>query len=124
MHKSLIEDKIDAIAMPNQHGRYLARGKRGIANKEYDDFDVLMICPQKYYTNNDEAKLYDHHLFYEDCAEYFRSNGDSPITNRIRSAQVQAALNKAKKPSSVNLNEAANSFLIQPESVKVEKLKC
>ena len=109
----LIEDKIDAIAMPNQHGRYLARGKRGIANKEYNDFDVLMICPKKYYTNNDEAKLYDHHLFYEECAEYFRCNGDSSITNRIRSAQVQAALNKAKKPSSVNLNEAANSFLIQ-----------
>ena len=31
----LIEDKIDAIAMPEQHSRYIERGKVGIKNKEY-----------------------------------------------------------------------------------------
>ena len=33
----LIEDKIDAIAMPDQHGRYLKRGERGVKENEYID---------------------------------------------------------------------------------------
>ncbi len=46
----LIENKIDAIAMPNQYGRYVERGKIGIKNKEYNDFFYLSllrlnICP-------------------------------------------------------------------------------
>ena len=34
----LIEDKIDAIAMPNQKERYNIRGNKGIDNKKYDNF--------------------------------------------------------------------------------------
>lgn len=40
----LIENKIDAIAMPDQHDRYIKRGYKGIANKEYDTFNVLSFA--------------------------------------------------------------------------------
>lgn len=106
----LLEDKIEAIAMPDQHKRYVERGRRGIEEGEYKDFDVIIICPRKYYNNNDEAKLYEHHIFYEECEEYFRSRTDD--ASKVRLLQIQAAINKAKKPSEVNLNEAANSFFI------------
>ena len=55
----LIENKIDAIAMPEQHDRYIKRGKKGVKDKEYKDFRVFIICPKKYYEHNDEAKLYE-----------------------------------------------------------------
>ena len=106
----LLEDKIDAVAMPDQHKRYVERGKRGIESGEYDDFDVMIICPQKYYNNNDEAKLYEHHIFYEECEEFFSSKSDD--ASLVRLLQIQAAIGKAKKPSEVNLNEAANSFFV------------
>lgn len=106
----LLEDKINAIAMPEQHKRYIERGKRGVENGEYTDFDIIIICPEKYYNNNDEAKLYEHHIFYEECEEYFKSRSDA--ASNVRLLQIQAAINKAKKPSDVNLNEAANTFFI------------
>ena len=104
----LIEDKIDAAAMPNQHRRYIERGKRGIAEGKYDDFDIMIVCPEKYYRANEEAKLYENRIFYEEFEEYFAKQSD--IVSRVRRKQVQAALNKAKKPPTVTVNEAANTF--------------
>lgn len=54
-HALLIEDKIDAVAMPDQHGRYLKRGEKGVAAGEYDSFDVFIVCPDKYRSSNEEA---------------------------------------------------------------------
>ena len=104
----LIEDKIDAIAMPNQHKRYVERGKKGVSDAEYMDFDIIIICPEKYYNNNDEAKRYEHHIFYEEFEAYFNQKNDE--ISKVRLAQVQAGINKAKKPPEVILNENANSF--------------
>lgn len=63
-HKTglLIEDKIDAIAMPNQRERYNIRGQRGIDNKLYDEFYVFMIAPLDYLKNNSEAHLYENQI--------------------------------------------------------------
>ena len=110
-HGILIEDKIDAIAMPNQHKRYLERGAKGVSEDEYKDYDVIIVCPQKYYKNNDEAKLYEHHIFYEEFENYFKAKEDD--TNKVRLLQIQAALNKAKKPPEVAFNEAANAFFVK-----------
>ena len=59
----LIEDKIDAIAMPNQRNRYNARGRKGIDNNQYDDFFVFMIAPNDYLKSNSEAQLYENQIY-------------------------------------------------------------
>ena len=61
----LIEDKIDAIAMPNQRNRYNARGRKGIDNNQYDEFFVFMIAPNDYLKSNSEAQLYENQISYE-----------------------------------------------------------
>ena len=45
----LIEDKIDAINMPDQYRRYVRRGERGVQRGDYDRFEVFIVCPAKYY---------------------------------------------------------------------------
>lgn len=115
----LIEDKIDAIAMPDQHKRYEERGKRGIKSNEYNDFDIIIICPEKYFNNNEEAKLYEHHIFYEELEKYFKSQKDD--VSKIRLMQVKAAINKAKKPTNVVFNKDANSFLINYSNFQKQK---
>ncbi len=110
-HGFLIEDKIDAIAMPDQHGRYVKRGKKGVKAGEYKDFRVFIFCPEKYYRNNDEAKLYEHILTYEECKAYFDSKTD-PLS-AFRSRQFEEAITKAKKPPVINVDEKANAFLRQ-----------
>ncbi len=104
----LIEDKIDAIAMPDQHGRYLKRGKKAVKAGLYQDFDCMILCPEKYYRSNEEARRYEHSIFYEELERYFHSQED-PVS-QVRMLQIQAAIQRAKKPPSVNLNEAANAF--------------
>ena len=104
----LIEDKIDAIAMPEQHSRYIKRGNKGIEDGQFDEYEVFIICPEKYYLANNEAKKYEHVVYYEECLAYFEVH-QSPI-NEIRKQQIINAIDKAKRPPQVILNEKANEF--------------
>ena len=70
----LIEDKIDAIAMPNQRERYNIRGQRGIKNKLYDEFYVFMIAPVDYLKTNSEAQLYENQISYEELKNVMKDD--------------------------------------------------
>lgn len=107
----LIEDKIDAIAMPEQYDRYVKRGEKGVKAGYYGDYRIFIICPEKYYKNNDEAKLYEHFLLYEECQQHFDKQCDA--ISLFRSQQLEQAISKAKKPSVINVDEQANAFLKQ-----------
>ena len=111
LHGLLIEDKIDAGAQPDQHGRYVKRGNLGIKEGDYKDYNIFLFCPEKYYRNNSEAKLYEHLLTYEECKEYFDRKNDS--LSMFRSQQLAQAIKKAKKPASNNVDEKSNAFLRQ-----------
>ncbi|MBR2760903.1 MAG: hypothetical protein IKD66_07015 [Solobacterium sp.] len=107
----LIEDKIDAIAMPEQHSRYVKRGEKGVTEGAYDEYRIFIFCPEKYYRNNDEAKLYEHLITYEECKDYF--DGKNDLISDFRSEQIRQAIIKAKKPATNYVNEKANAFLKQ-----------
>ena len=105
----LIEDKIDAVAMPDQHERYIKRGELGIKQGDYSRFEVCVFCPKKYYNNNNEAKKYEHCITYEECKAFFDSKDDE--LSFFRSQQISQAIQKAKKPPSTEVNSEANAFL-------------
>lgn len=110
----LIEDKIDAIAMENQHGRYVVRGNLGIKNSDYDSFEVMIFCPKKYYEQNVEAKKYEHQLFYEECKAYFDSKNDG------RTQIIEQAIHKSKSPYNPDINEIAHQFLLDYKAYQKE----
>lgn len=101
----LIEDKIDAVAMPDQHGRYIKRGNLGVERKEYSAFDIFIVCPEKYRESNEEAAKYEHFVSYEECRDYFASRPDA--LNQLRFQQVSQALETMKAEYKVDLNEIA-----------------
>lgn len=107
----LIEDKVDAIAMPDQHLRYHKRGEAGVLKGKYDAYEVFIFCPQKYYDNNSEAKKYETFISYEEFYQYFDAKNDA--ISRVRSQQLTQAIERAKKPAETNVNEAANLFFIK-----------
>lgn len=104
----LIEDKIDAKAMPEQHKRYQDRGDKGVDEKIYDDYEIFMLCPSKYYKQNDEAKHYDNYISYETCLEYFEKS--SSVMASVWIQQIKNAIKKAKKPSTTIVDEKKNVF--------------
>lgn len=104
----LIENKIDAIAMPEQASRYIKRGDKGVKKGEYEKYFSFIVCPQKYYDNNEEAHKYPNKVTYETIREYLRAN-DSPIY-RTYCQQLDQAIEKAKRPPKVEVDENANRF--------------
>lgn len=107
----LIEDKIDAVAQPEQHQRYIKRGKKGVRAGSYADYRVFIVCPERYHASNDEAKKYEHYVSYEECAAYFA--GKSDAMSSLRYQEIMQALEKAKRPSNVTVVDAANAFFKQ-----------
>ena len=105
----LIEDKIDAVAMPEQHGRYVKRGLKGVDNGEYAGFDIFIICPERYRQTNEEAGKYEHFVSYEACQSYFESRED-PL-GQLWYQQISQALNTVKPEYKVDINDiAVDSF--------------
>lgn len=105
----LIEDKINAMAMPEQCCRYTKRGNTGIKNGDYDSFRVFIVAPQNYYESNDEAKKYPHFVSYEECKDFFSLKED--LGNNLRVQQINQAIVKSKHVSSVVFDEGKNAFL-------------
>ncbi|MCR5025652.1 MAG: hypothetical protein K6A90_15180 [Lachnospiraceae bacterium] len=104
----LIENKIDAIAMPSQPERYVKRAEKGQKNKEYDEYAVFIVCPEKYRENNEAARKYPNVVYYEEIRDYLGEKNDGNAG--VLYQQISQAIDKAKKPSQVIINEAANSF--------------
>ena len=73
-HALLIEDKIDAPAMYEQHLRYIKRGNKSVQEGKYNSFSVFIIAPSLYLKGNTEAGKYENSISYEELAELFPVN--------------------------------------------------
>ena len=104
----LIEDKIDAQAMPEQQKRYTIRGDKAVKKNEYDEYRDFIVCSKGYYDVNDEAKKYSHFVSYEECAEYLEKS-DLPLAGAW-AQQIRQAITKSKKHSETEVNEVSNLF--------------
>ena len=78
----LIEDKIDAHAMPMQPERYIKRGKKGIENKQYDEFYDFIVAPQEYLESNTEAKQYTYRISYEEMLSVLKDVYSVKLLNK------------------------------------------
>lgn len=112
----LIEDKIDAIAMKNQSGRYFKRGEKGKINGDYNKYFVFVVAPKKYLQENQEAKKYPNKITYEECLEYFLSKTDP--RSQFKAQQIAKAIDKQKKGYQVIENTNVTSFWQQYISVQ------
>ena len=99
----LIEDKISAIAMPNQYERYLKRGDRLAKEGLFDRFFVFIIAPESYLKENAEAKKYDYQISYETILEYIK---DDLFGKEL----IKEAINEKKKGYSVIENKPVTLF--------------
>lgn len=88
----LIEDKIDAIAQPEQASRYIERGNKGLAHGDYDEYYIFIVAPKIYLDTNDEASKYPYSISYEEALNYFESKNDS--RSAFKASQIRQAINK------------------------------
>ena len=104
----LIEDKIDAIAMPEQAARYDKRGRKGIERGDYARFFVFIVAPRKYLTQNAEAQKYPNKTEYETFLSYFENMHDPRATFKIQ--QIKQAIDKQKRGYQVEIDYSVTDF--------------
>lgn len=104
----LIEDKIDAIAMPDQSARYTLRGNKGVTSGDYSKFYVFIVAPSKYLSNNDEAGKYPNQISYEELLQYFKLKKDS--RSCFKAQQLEQAIHKQKTGYQVIEDTAVTEF--------------
>jgi len=81
----LIEDKINAPAMENQHDRYNIRGDRAKASGKYDEYYVVLVAPKSYLKSNGEAQKYHNKVSYEELEAHL-------ITDNYAAQLLQQAI--------------------------------
>ena len=81
----LIEDKINAIAMPKQYERYILRAEKQKHKGLFDNYYIFIIAPKSYIDSNTEAKKYDNKISYEEILDYISGDvyGESLIKKAI-----------------------------------------
>lgn len=75
----LIEDKISAIAQPDQAARYEERAMKDIEQGRFDEYYIFIVAPKKYLDNNEEAHKYPHLISYEQIKETLKDSFDIAI---------------------------------------------
>lgn len=101
----LIENKIDAAAMPDQCLRYQKRGEIGVNGGQYDDYEIYITAPQSYLNTNAEAQKYPHHLSYETMLNCFERLG-----SEFDCAVVRSAIKKKEHGYTVHEAPAITQF--------------
>lgn len=104
----LIEDKIDAIAMPEQPARYVLRGNKGVVDGEYDSYYVFIVAPQEYLEKNEKAQDYPNCVSYEEIRNYFEKLNDTRSSFKL--AQLNQAIEKQKNGYQVVKNTLVTDF--------------
>ena len=82
----LIEDKISAIAMPNQYSRYKLRGDKLVSDGTFNKYYIFIVAPADYLSSNIEAQKYDYKISYENILEQIKGDiyGESLIKEAIK----------------------------------------
>ena len=85
----LIEDKIDAIAQPEQAQRYKTRAEKALKEGVFNRYYIFIVAPQKYLNNNQEAKKYACQVSYEEIREI--------LTDEFERALIDKAMDESRR---------------------------
>lgn len=112
-HAVLIENKIDAIAQPEQAIRYKKRGDKGKEAKTWESFRTCMIAPQLYIDKAQDATQYDKRMSYEQIRDWFIDNRNS-FPNNARSEYkagfIEEAIKQNRRGYAIIPNERVSAF--------------
>ena len=101
-HAILIEDKIDALAQPQQARRYGLRGEEGIAAGDWSSYSVLLMAPEGYLQANSEP--YPHELSYQ------RIRDALPLGDEFGRKMLSCAIVKQQSGWQPSRSEAMSAF--------------
>jgi hypothetical protein len=104
----LIENKIDALAQPDQCGRYVQRGQIGIEQGFWQKFVVCLVAPSLYIRTNKEAERYQSSISYEEILDWFSSQQD--LRSQYKAMIIRNAIEQNRRGYTVTPDDRVTNF--------------
>ncbi len=106
----LIEDKIDAVAQPDQAERYRLRGEAYLRKSECTDFKTVIVAPERYLADKSETALFDAAITYESLRDWFLGQTQLGERASYKAALILAAMEEARRGYQPVMDERVTAF--------------
>ncbi|MBY3211488.1 PD-(D/E)XK nuclease family protein [Rhizobium laguerreae] len=106
----LVENKVRAVLMPDQIGRYRRRGEDGLIRGLWDQYFVVVFSPESYrsYMSEKDAAAADGFLSYEWVRDWLQS--EDALLNAFKIHMLAEAINDARVGYVKKLDTRMTSF--------------
>lgn len=109
----LIENKISAPPQPDQAKRYIARGEKGKAEEEWQEFRTCAIAPRMYLESGIHTDDYQSHIPYEEIMAYFAANRSVEERHKYRATMMLEAVDQHRRGYAAKIDDKATEFVRQ-----------
>ncbi|NEQ54018.1 MAG: PD-(D/E)XK nuclease family protein [Leptolyngbya sp. SIO3F4] len=104
----LIENKIDAVAQPEQGIRYKHRGAKGITDGRWKDFTTCMIAPALYLQEEQDVSVYGSTISYEEISKWFIERNN--LRSTYKSYLINEGVQQNRRGYTIIPNELVTDF--------------
>ncbi|WP_331344181.1 PD-(D/E)XK nuclease family protein [Cellvibrio sp. UBA7661] len=109
----LIENKIDALAQPEQGIRYEARGQKGVKTGLWSNFITCMVAPNLYMQKEKDAGVYQTNVSYEEIAYWFLTSTTNDRRSIYKSYIVKEAIEQNRRGYTINPDARVTEFWLR-----------
>ncbi len=117
----LIENKISALAQPEQGQRYKARGEKGIQAGLWKSFFTCMVAPNLYLQKEKDASVYSNNLSYDEIANWFKSINHIDRRYEYKYYLIQEAIEQNRRGYTINSDKRVTDFWFQYWKLSIER---
>ena len=107
----LLENKIDAVAQPNQGRDYRQRGDAGKDRGDWQAFRTCLVAPKTYLDAAHDRANFDESISYEEILAFFASRKDRDERFRWKARLVGDAIFKKQSGYAPTISDAATAFV-------------
>ncbi len=107
----LIENKIDALAQPNQGADYRARGEAGTEREDWSEFRTCLMAPAQYIDGSNDWRNFHVVVTYEEILAFFASRKDRDERYAWKARLVASAIAKKESGYTPVISEEATAFV-------------
>jgi hypothetical protein len=107
----LIENKIDAVAQPQQAARYRLRGEKGLQSQDWDTFVTCVVAPKQYLSAGNQTDGYDAQVTYEEILSFFVSRRTRDRRYAFKGQVLLEAIQKNRRGYVADISEAMTAYV-------------
>jgi len=109
----LLENKVDAVAQPEQGERYRLRGKKGTEEGQWTSFQTCMVAPDMYLQKSSDSQCYDSRVSYEEIQQWFLTARVDDLRGAYKAKLVEEAITQNRRGYTFVTDQQVSQFWIQ-----------